>query len=251
MNVGDSILCPIFSITHVIAPIVANRENVFEIVRIDGKNFLKTKITQEDLGRPYGEILLKFKVCCTGLSVATIGHFWVQDALMNETLDTIWESSKAISLVKDREIDERGPLNIKVKDFNSGEQLMAWISINYPRVILYHSMGLFLLRSTSIENVYPEALLNFFKIVEIVTHKRTMKKPKLKVILKESRYLKIAALDEKEIEDFYEIRSRDAAHDWDHVVPVSRKAVVECKMWAEELIVKDMIDRKTRVTTIN
>ena len=58
MNIGDSILCPVFSITHVIAPIVANRENVFEIVRIDGKIFLKTKITEGDLGRPYGEILL-------------------------------------------------------------------------------------------------------------------------------------------------------------------------------------------------
>lgn len=251
MNIGDSILCPVFSITHVIAPIVANRENIFEIVRIGEKNFLKTKITEEDLGRPYGKILLKFKICCTGLSVATLGHFWVQDILMNEKLETLWESSKAIYLVKDREIDGRGPINLKVENFNSGEQLMAWISMNYSRVILYHSVGLFLLRSTSIEDIYPEALLNFFKIVEIVTYKRAMKKPKLNVILKESKDLKIVVLEDEEIKKFYEIRCRDAAHDWGEVKPVSRKEVVECKMWAEELIVRDMIDRRKRTAAIS
>lgn len=244
MNIGDSILCPIFSITHVIGELVPNKENVFKIVRIDGNNFLEHKITKDMVGRPYGEILLRFKICCTGLSVATLGHFWVSDVLMNDKLETIWESSKNIPLVIDKEILKSGPATLSVKDYNSGEQLMAWISLSYPRVILYHSMGLFLLRLISSEYVYADAILNFYKIVEIIVHSRTMNKPTLNAILRESRHLKIAALDEKEIREFYKIRSRDAAHDWGKVETVGRKEAVECKMWAEEFIVRDMVERK-------
>ena len=44
MKLGDSVLCPVYSITHRINPIVANRENLFEIISIDGKNYLKTNL---------------------------------------------------------------------------------------------------------------------------------------------------------------------------------------------------------------
>ena len=243
MKIGDNILCPVFSLSNKIAPFVPNRDNVFGIVKVNGNNFLKKQITKEDLGRYYGDIFLKFKICCVGLSVATIGHFWVQEILLNENLETIWEGSKAIVLVKDTEIDENGPRIMKVSNFNSAEQLMAWISMNYSRVVLYYSMGLFLLRSTLIENTNPEALLNFFKIIEIVVYKRTNKKPKLRVILKENKKLNIEMLDEKDIKDFYEIRGRDTAHDWGKSKPVGRKEVVECKMWADELIIRDFADR--------
>lgn len=199
MNIGDSILCPIFSMTHVISGLVPTKENVFNIVRIGEKNFLEHKITKDMVGRPYGEILLRFKICCTGLSVATIGHFWVEDVLFNEKLETIWESSKNIPLVVDKEILRSGPGTLRIEDVNSGEQLMAWISFSYPRVIIYHSMGLFLLRSVSSEYVYADTILNFFKIVEIIVYSRTTNKPTLKAILEESRNLKIAVLDEKEI----------------------------------------------------
>ncbi len=247
MNIGNSILCPIFSMTHVIGDLVPNKENAFKIVRIDGNNFLEHKITKEMVGRPYGEILLMYKICCTGLSVATLGHFWVGDVLMNDKLETIWESSKNIPLVIDREIAESGPGTFRVQDLNSGEQLMGWISFSYPRVFIYHSIGLFLLRSTSSEYVYADAMLNFYKIAEIIVHSRTMNKPTLKVILSESRHLKIAVLDEQEIREFYKIRSRDAAHDWGKVEPVGRKEAVECKMWAEEFIIRDMAERKKLV----
>ena len=49
MKLGDSVLCPVYSITHRINPIVANRENLFEIISIDGKNYLKTNITRGSL----------------------------------------------------------------------------------------------------------------------------------------------------------------------------------------------------------
>jgi hypothetical protein len=246
MKIGDSILCPIFSMTHIIGDLIPDRKNVFKIVRVDDKNFLELKITEEMVGRPYGEILLRFKICCTGISVATLGHFWIEDVLLNDKLVTLWESNRNISLVMDKEIDKSGPGTLKIQDFNSGEQLMAWISISYPRVILYHSMGLFLLRSASSEYVYADAILNFFKIIEIVVHSRTKNKPTLKVILEESRKLKIAVLDEKEIKEFYKIRSRDAAHDWGKVETVGRKEAVECKMWAEEFIIRDMVERKNQ-----
>ena len=166
---------------------------------------------------------------------------------MNDKLETIWESSKNIPLVVDKEISKSGPETLSVQAFNSGEQLMGWISFSYPRVIIYHSMGLFLLRSTSSEYVYADAILNFYKIVEIIVHSRTMNKPTLKVILRESRHLKIAVLDKKEIKEFYKIRSRDVAHDWGKVETVGRKEAVECKMWAEEFIIRDMVERKKLV----
>jgi len=49
--------------------------------------------------------------------------------------------------------------------------------MNYRRVFLYYSLGLFLLRTISTEYTASEALLNYFKIVEIVIHKRAKEKP--------------------------------------------------------------------------
>jgi len=170
MNIGDSILCPIFSITHKIGDLVPAKESAFKIVRINGSNFLETKITKEMFGKPYDEMLWRFRLCCTALSVATVGHFWTPDVLMNDKLETIWESSNNIPLVIDTEISKMGPGILSVQDLNSGVQLMAWISFSYPRVFIYHSMGLFLLRLISYEYVYADAILNFFKIVEIIVN---------------------------------------------------------------------------------
>jgi len=83
----------------------------------------------------------------------------------------------------------------------------------------------------------------YFKIVELVTYTRAKKKPELDVILRESKTLKITALDESEMREFYKVRGRDAAHDWDKVRGVTRRKAIECKMWAEELIIRDMLDR--------
>jgi len=249
MQKDDVILCPIFSIANVPKTIVG-QDLVHELIRKKGRYFLRYRVKQEDLGLPYEAILLKFRFFCTGLSVATIGHFWVQDVLLNEDLKPIWERKKIIGLEADREIEPTGPTPLTDKDFTAGHKVTYWIAKNYPRVFNYHYIGLFLLRSSlPVEYLYADALLNFFKIVELVTYKRVKKKPDLDLILQESKALKVEALDESEMKEFYIVRSRDSAHDWDKVRRVTRRKAIECKMWAEELIIRDMVDRSKKSRT--
>lgn len=246
MKKGEVILCPVFSIANVPKTIVG-KDLVFELVTKNGRHFLRYRVSEEDLGQSYEKMLLKFRFCCTGLSIATLGHFWVQDILLNEELQSIWERKKVLRLEVDKEIEPGGPKPLTVKEFIFGGDVTAWIAMNYPRVFIYHDIGLFLLRSSlPVEYLYADVLLNFFKIVELVTYKRTKRKPKLGPILHESKSLKIIALDEIEMREFYNLRGSDAAHDWDKVRGISRRKAIECKMWAEELIFRDLLDRSKK-----
>ncbi|MFC1907341.1 hypothetical protein ACFLW8_04580 [Chloroflexota bacterium] len=245
MKVGDYILSPIFSISHKITPWMFEQVELFSITTINNKNYLRTKITQEDL-EELGRVLSKFQFFCTGLSVVTIGHFWVDEILMNENLEVIWGEKQALSLLTGIEISDTGPESLRLEEFNWGKQMVGWIAFEYSSVFLYYDMGLFLLRVPRYGNVYPEALLNFFKIIELVTYKRTMKKAQLKVILSEAKRLGIRTLDEKEIKKYYRIRGRDVAHDWGKTEPVSREDVINCKHFAEEYIIIDMKNRRRK-----
>ena len=246
MNEGDVILCPVYSIAHIPKEIIG-QDLVFELIKKAGRYFQKYRVSKEDLGQSYEEILLKFRFCCTGLSVVTIGHFWVQDVLLDEDLQKIWEREKVLSLEIDKEIQPSGPSTLTTKQFIFGEDMTYWIARNYPRVLNYHYIGLFLLRSSlPVEYLYADVFLNFFKIVELVTYKRAGKKPELNVILHESRTLGIIAVNEAEMREFYKVRSRDTAHDFDQVREVTRRKALECKMWAEELIFRDLLDRSKK-----
>ena len=66
------------------------------------------------------------------------------------------------------------------------------------------------------------------------------------MIIAEGKNLGITALDEADMKEFYIIRCRDSAHDWDKVQGVNRIKAVECKMWADEFIILDMKDRARR-----
>lgn len=252
MEKGDVILCPVFSIANVPKTIVG-QGLVCELVMKKGQYFLKYRVSEQDLeqlGQSYEKMLLKFRFLCTGLSVATLGHFWVQDLLLNEDLQPVWERRKVLRLEVDKEIDPSGPRPLTVKQFIVGEDVTYWIATNYPRVFNYHYIGLFLLRSSLPgEYLYADVLLNFFKIVELVTYARIKRNPKLGPILHESKTLKIIALDVKEMKEFYQLRCSDAAHDWDKVRGVTRRKAIECKMWAEELIIRDMLDRSKKPGT--
>ena len=246
MKKGDVILCPIFSIANIPKTIVG-QGLIHELVTIKGQYFLRYRVNEQDFGLSFEKMFLKFKFFCTGLSVATIGHFWVQDVLLNEDLQPIWERKKVLKLEVDKEIEPGGPKPLTVKEFIFGEDVVYWIATNYPRVFIYHDIGLFLLRSSLLgEYLYADVLLNFFKIIELVTYARTKRIPKLGPILHESKTLKIIALDVKEMKEFYQLRCSDAAHDWDKVRGVSRRKAIECKMWAEELIFRDLLDRSKK-----
>lgn len=252
MKKGDVILCPVFSIKDVPKTIVG-KHLVCELIRKKEQYFLRYCISEQDLeqlGQSYEKILLKFRFICTGLSIATMGHFWVQDVLLNEDLQPIWGRKKVLRLEVDKEIYPGGPKPLNVKQFIFGEDVTYWIATNYPRVFNYHYIGLFLLRSSLPgEYLYADVLLNFFKIVELVTYTRTKKKPELDIIVQESKTLRIVAVDESDMRKFYIVRSRDSAHDWDKVRRVTRRKAIECKMWADELIIRDMLDRAKKPGT--
>lgn len=250
MREGDIILCPVFSIAHVPKPI-QGEGLACELVEKEGQYFLKYRISKQDLGHSYEQTFLKFRFICAGLSVATIGHFWVQDVLLDEELRPIWTRKKSLRLVVHKEIEPDGPKPLTVGNYTLGEDVTAWIANNYPRVFNYYNTGLFLLRSSlPVEYLYADVMLNFFKIIELITYKRTNKKPELSVILEDSKALGIASVDEAEIRKFYIVRSRDSAHDHDKVRGISRRQAVECKMWVDELIIRDMIDRAGKPTNI-
>jgi hypothetical protein len=244
----DVILCPILSIGHKLKPITGE-VLPHELVRINNRWFLTYRIREQDLGRGFKSIFLKFRYFSTGLSVATIGHFWVDDVLLNKDLQPVWKRERSIRLVVDREISRSGPFPLTAQEFNRAANVEFWIAKNYSRVFNYHHIGLSLLRSNlATEYLYADVLLNFFKIVELVTFARARKKPNLDVILKEHRNLKNKNLnptdiDESEIEEFYILRCRDAAHDWDKVRGITRKKALDCKLWSEALVLMDMKDR--------
>lgn len=248
MKKGDVIFCPIFSIANVPKPI-EGEGLIHELVTMKGQWFLRYRVYEEDLGQSFEDIFLKFRFFSTGLSVATLGHFWVEDVLLDGNIQSIWKRRKAINLEVDKEIDRGGPVPLTVKEFVRAEDVTYWIARNYPRVFNYHHIGLFLLRSAlATEYLYADVLLNFFKIVELVTYTRARKPPRLKILLQESKKLNIASVEASEIKQFYYLRGRDAAHDWDKVRGITRRRAVECKMWAEELIIMDMIDRSQKHT---
>lgn len=251
----DVVLCPVFSIGSTMKQ-MSGEALLYELVRISNQWFLKYRISERDLGLGFEEIFVKFRFFCTGLSMATFGHFWVDDVLLDEELRVIWKRRRTIRLEIDKEILPNGPVLLGGKEFCWSEDITGWIAMNYPRVFIYHNIGLFLLRSNlATEYLYADVLLNLFKIAEIVTFTRTGKKPNLNVILKEHRKLKSKSeimqdIEESEIKEFYTIRGRDAAHDWDKVSPVSRRKAIECKLWSEALVMIDMNERGKRKAII-
>jgi hypothetical protein len=248
MKSGDVIICPVYSIAHILKSIIGEGL-VCELVEKRGQYFLKYRVSEEELGHTYEQMFWKFRFICVGLSVATIGHFWVQDELLNEELKSLWKREKAVKLVVDKEIMPTGASPLTANDILIGEDITTWIANNYPRVFNYYTIGLFLLRSSlPAEYLYAEVLLNFFKIVELITYKRINSKPDLKTIIADAKALNIVSVDEADIKQFYVLRCNDAAHDYDKVRGISRKQAVECKMWVDELIVKDLISRAEKPT---
>jgi hypothetical protein len=252
MKKDDVMLCPIFSIGHRLKPITSEVPGgvlFHELVTMNNRWFLTYRIDEQDLGRGFAPIFLKFRFFSTGLSMATTGHFWVDDVLLNRELQPIWERKKSIKLVVDREISQSGPSPLTAQEFVRAGDVEFWIAKNYSRVFNYHHIGLFLLRSNlATEYLYADILLNFFKVVELVTFARARKKPDLDAILKEHRNLRNKKLnptdiEESEIEEFYILRCRDAAHDWDEVRGITRKKALDCKLWSEALVLMDMEDR--------
>jgi hypothetical protein len=247
LKAGDVVLCPVFSYTALLKPIGEDK-SAFQLVEKNGRYFLKHGVNEVSSKDSYERLLLRFKFMCVGLSVATMGHFWVQDVLLDEQLEPLWERPKVLQLVVG-EVGMDGPQPLTAFTHTSAQNVVGWIARSYSRVFIYYTVGLLLLRSPlPTEYLYADVLLNFFKVVEVITHRRTHKKPGLRAILADSRALGIVSADAADIRGFYIVRGRDSAHDYDNVEVISRQKAVECKMWVDELIVKDMVARAERPT---
>jgi hypothetical protein len=216
----------------------------FGITAINNIPYLTYELQEGDRDFTWGTIFRKLQMFCSALSISSLGHFWTERLLVDDSLRTIWEQPRSLYLVADKEIDKEGPSDITVGQLALADGVTYWVAKNYPRVFIYHRTGLWLLRSNfPAEYLYSEVLLNFYKIVEAVSKSRTGKKPKLDVVLEVCHDLKTTGYSDQEIRSFYNIRSRDAAHDWGKAQPISREVAVECKLLAEQVVLYDMLDR--------
>ena len=140
----------------------------------------------------------------------------------------------------DPRVREDTPANLTVLFIDQSNHIARL----YPRVFLYHYIGLLLLRTPLVAyELNAEILLNFFKIGELITASRTGRKPTLNRIYAATEQLMKDAYTRAEINEFWIVRSRDAAHDYQQSQNIERKLAVDCKLWAEELVVKDWMDR--------
>lgn len=246
-KVGDIILCPIHSLAKIPKPLVGDAI-LYELVRKGAQYYIRYQLRQGDDIFPDEAHYVKMQMFCTGLSVTTLDHFWTDDVLLDQDFNVIWERPKTIRLVRDKEIDSTGPATLTIPELLKAQEIAGWIALRYARVFTYHRTGLFLLRNAlPTEYFYADVLLNFWKIVELVVHDRTNRKPTLQRIMRECTELKVTAADMDEIREFFVLRSRDSAHDFGQVQEVTRRKAVECKLLAEELIIFDYVDRTSAV----
>ena len=194
---------------------------------------------------PTWELLyVKMEMYITGLSIGTVTHCWLSDYIYDENGKEVWRKPRTIAMVVDKEGDPLSREDTSPNMTSFMTDLTFHISRHYPRVFLYHYIGLLLLRTPLVgHDLNREILLNFFKIAELVTATRTDKKATLKVISLTSREL-YSHYNDSRIKEFWIVRSRDAAHDHRQAQNVSRELATDCKLFAEELIFRDWQDRR-------
>jgi hypothetical protein len=230
---------PINSIGYKLAPFSIPALGVGVVLDDSGWPFLSYRMDEQD-DKDWTSLYTKLSAFATALSIATFGHFWLDDRVFDEQGRVVWERPRAIRLILEKEGDPEAPYEIDTGLAVGMIDLLYHISTHYPRVLLYHDVGRYLLRTP-----YPghefnaDILLNFFKIGEVVTASLLQVKPRLADIQRASRDLGIKHFSDAEIKRFYSVRSRDAAHDWLQAKPIPRELAVDCKMWSELMIFKD------------
>lgn len=244
---GQVVRSAINSIGAKLPPFSIRDLGVGVVLNDSGWPFLFYTIDERD-DKNWMFIYTKLSAHVTALSMATFGHFWLDDRIFDQQGQIVSERPKVIPVVLEKEGDPETPQEIP-SDLAVGMlDLLYHISTHYPRVLLYHDVGRYLLRTS-----YPghqfnsDILLNFFKIGEVVTASFLQVKPKLADIQRASRELGVEHFSDAEIKRFYSVRSRDAAHDWLQAKPIPRELAIDCKMWSELMIFKDWWRRGVRV----
>ncbi len=164
-------------------------------------------------------VWMKMSFLVEAMSILTCSNLWIGDTLWCDN-KVAWQRPKGVGLVPEKEysiepiaIQELfGDMEVGVATVN----LHYHIAINFPRAWGHHHTGCYLLR-TSFPGVdyHSDALLNFFKIGEMITARMYAINPQLRDIQRASKELGLDRhFSDDDIANFYRIRSRDAAHDW-------------------------------------
>ena len=172
------------------------------------------------------------------MSILTIGNQWIGNRLWSEG-KVAWERPQGVPLVPNKEYSNEFLPSIPGVPFGVAlVNLRHHIAMNFPRAWLYHEIGCYLLRSSFPGHDFSaDALLNFFKVGELITAVMYHVKPSLKHIQGASQELGINDFSSGDIKTFYKVRGRDVAHDWRTAQTVDRADAVDCKMWSELMII--------------
>lgn len=188
-------------------------------------------------------VYMKMETFVTGLAMGSFSNCWLSDYIYDDRGKQVWRKPGTVELVPENEGDPLNKLPTNVAMTTLMLDLALHAAMEYPRVLLYHHIGLLLLRTPLVGyHVHAEVLLLFFKIAELIVTKRTGQKANLKIIQQVCEELG-SGWDAGEIRNFYIVRSRDAAHDHAQAENVTRATATACKLWAEQLL---FMDWKTR-----
>jgi hypothetical protein len=118
--------------------------------------------------RSWELLYMKMQTFITGLSIGTITHCWLSDYIYDENGYEVWRKPDTIRMIVEKEGDPQELEPTPSQMASTMIDLSLHISRFYPRVFVYHYIGLLLLRTPLLGfNLNAEILLNFFKIGEL------------------------------------------------------------------------------------
>lgn len=209
----------------------------------DGELWHVLSYEAKEFERTWEILYIKMEWFVTSLSIGTISHCWLSDYIYDENGQEVWRKPVTLRMVVEKEGDPLVNLHTPSQMASTMIDLSFHIARFYPRVSVYHHIGLLLLRTPLLAlNLNAEILLNFYKIGELIAASRANVKPNLMQVVKISKELN-SSYDASGIREFYKVRSRDAAHDYGQAENINRTMATDCKLWAEELVIKDWKDR--------
>jgi hypothetical protein len=211
-----------------------------------GRPALWYKVAERDLEQhnvaDWQFIWVKMNNYVQTIGLLTIGNLWIGNKLWSGDGSVVWERPQGVQMVPEKEYSIE---DLSVADMLGGPQFVAalinfhWHVLNtFPRAMIYYETGCYLLRNSFPGHDFSaDALLNFFKIGELVAAVMYQKNPKLYDIQAASRELKVECVTDADIANFYKVRGRDAAHDWLSAQHVNREDAVDCKNWSHVMLI--------------
>ena len=200
-------------------------------------------------------IWMKMSYQVETLAILTFSNLWIGNRLWSDS-KVVWDRPRGVPLVPEKEYSSE-PVSIRetfgdVEVGVVGVNLQYHIAMNFPRAWAYHNVGCYLLRTSFPGHEYhADSLLNFFKIGEMVAARMYNVNPKLNHIKQATRELGLSGhFTDDDVKNFYRVRSRDAAHDWLTAENVEREDAVDCKMWAESMLINHMIAKGKTVLQV-